>query len=114
MNFPNADEFVVAPGNFFAPVSRPFNPVENWATRRKMMNPPAARMPVCPRSLRAAPHPPARSSCPRPGRVASQAGSFEFGPTARKVLLPCLAALLFGKTLSYAVELFAGVLFLLR
>jgi len=114
MNLPNANEVVVAPGNFFAPVSRPFNSVENWAIRREMMNLPAARIPICPRSLRAAPHPPAGSSCPRPGRLASRPGSFEFGPTAKKFLLPCLAALLFGKTLSYVVELFAGILFLLR
>jgi len=46
--------------------------------------------------------------------LASRAGSFEFGPTAKKFLLPCLAALLFGKTLSYVVEFSAGILFLFQ
>jgi hypothetical protein len=117
MNLPNAHEIVVAPGNFFTPVGQPFSTAENWAARRERMKRSspfatrsnscsitslAARMPICARKRRAVASPPARSSC------------LALGPTAKKFLWPCLAALLVGKTLSYLVELCAVILFLLR
>jgi hypothetical protein len=50
----------------------------------------------------------------RPNRAAGSPGRQAFCLTAKKVLLPCAAAILFGKTAAYVVESFAFIWFMLR
>lgn len=75
---------------------------------------PTRRLPACARQARAAPALPGRACRVRPNRVASLPGKQAFCLTAKKVLLPCAAAVLFGKTASYVVESFAFIWFMLR
>jgi len=74
----------------------------------------AAGLPVCARKPKPSPSPPARSRCPRPNRSAAPQAGSTTALLLKKVLCPCLAAFVFGKTLSYVVETSAFVLFLLR
>lgn len=104
MNFPNVHGAAVAPKNYFTTVNLPFP-----STVRT-----AGRMQPCKRSARAAPSPPARSTCPRPRRLAVETAPSELAFAVRKLFWPCLAALIFGKTLAYAVEFVASILFMVR
>ena len=74
----------------------------------------ARKMPVCSRPFRAAPPLPARPCRQGQSRLTNSRKRAVFGPTAKKVVIPCLAALVFGKTLSYVVELCGFIFFMLR
>jgi hypothetical protein len=73
-----------------------------------------ARLPFCARQPKTSPLKPPRPGCPRPNRSAAPQNGIGAGVLLKKVVCPCVAAFLFGKTLSYLVEFSAFFLFLLR
>src|SRR5262245_56944141 len=75
---------------------------------------PTRRLPACARQVRAGPHLPARPCRLRPDREANSLTTPVFKATAKKVLIPCVAAVVVGKTTSYLVESFAFIWFMLR
>jgi hypothetical protein len=75
---------------------------------------PARSSPTFPRPFRAASTLPAWSCRLPPNRVPTSRRSLAFGPLVKKVLLPCAAAFLFGKTLSYIVEFSDFIMVMLR
>ena len=118
-----------APSNGLTVGRMPFDTVENTLACREFMKRPnlstipspalarsgtAPKMAGCARSLGTARTLPPHRTCPRPNRVANRPGDFGLGDAARKFLLPCVGALVFGKALAYCVEFFALILFLLR
>ena len=96
----NLNGFASASKRSFAAVPASFNPTRG--------------LPACARQFRARPALPGRGCKMGANRAASSPGKHVFRITAKKVLLPCAAALFFGKTASYAVEAFAFIWFMLR
>jgi len=66
-------------------------------------------MPVC-RRPKAGPVAPVRLKCPGPNRSAVPQDASATGVVLRKVFCPCLAAFVFGETLSYVVDVSVFVL----
>lgn len=75
---------------------------------------PTRRLPNCARQFRARPALPARTCKSGANPAVGSPGTHVFRITAKKVLLPCAAAVLLGKTASYAVEACAFIWFMLR
>ena len=100
MNFQTANRVTVNPHNYFATVSLPFpTPVGAasgvpTSSRHKIRA--SARHSIRPREL----------ECAEP--------DFACRGIAKRFLFPCLAALVLGKALSYAVQFSAFILFLLH
>jgi hypothetical protein len=104
MNFQTANGVAVNPQNRFATVSLPFpTPARN-----------AARRPICKGNIRAAPFLRARPSCPRPNHSPNGSTHSTLSLIAKKVLCPCLAAVVIAKVLAYVVQFCAFILLLLR
>ncbi len=91
MKYQTANQ-IVDPQKYFASVSLPF-PAPVGTDRLVRISRPRLR--------------PARS-------MATRAGNFSLRLTAKKVLYPCLAALVAGQAISYAVQFFAFLFFLLH
>ena len=120
MNLPKINGGAITSNESPAVVRMSSDTVENVLACREFMNRrnlsgaqsgffyrpgPVTRIPVCAGKPKARPRP-NRSATPQANSVASL--------VLKKILCPCLAALVLGKALSYVAELSTFVLFLLR